>query len=85
MSIPLWTSGLLGLVIALVYFSLTRPTPELPEFSTTTMATATLKFITLPALRKHTATVVFLHVRTASPGQQDLAACRLIVHNQIRA
>lgn len=61
----LWTFGLLGLVIALVhYYSLPSESISAnPDFPTTTvtMAAAALKFIALPAVRNHTATVIFLH------------------------
>ena len=79
----LWAFGLLGLVIAFVqsYYSLFKHSESIPAFPgipTTTMAAAALKFITLPAARKHTATVIFLHVGTASPGYHDDATCQLI-------
>jgi len=78
----LWTFGLLGLVIALVhYYSLPSESISAnPDFPTTTvtMAAAALKFIALPAVRNHTATVIFLHVGAASPGYHDVAICQLI-------
>ena len=53
--------------------------PAIPGFPTTTMAAAAaLEFITMAAVRQHTATVIFLHVGTTRPGSHDVATFQLI-------